>query len=46
VAAARPRDVVVLLGKGHEASIIGPGGPRPWDERAAAVAALQAAGYG
>lgn len=45
VAAARPRDVVVLLGKGHEASIIGRGGPRPWDERAAAVAALQAAGY-
>jgi len=46
VAAARPRDVVVLLGKGHEASIIGPGGPRPWDERAAAVAALRVAGYG
>ena len=46
VAAARPRDVVVLLGKGHEASIIGPGGPRPWDERAAAVAALRAAGHG
>ena len=46
VAAARPRDVVVLLGKGHEASIIGPGGPRPWDERAAAEAALRAAGYG
>ena len=46
VAAARPRDVVVMLGKGHEASIIGPGGPRPWDERAAAVAALRAAGHG
>ena len=46
VAAARPRDVVALLGKGHEASIIGPGGPRPWDERAAAVAALRAAGHG
>ena len=46
VGAARPRDVVVLLGKGHEASLIGPRGPRTWDERAAAVAALQAAGYG
>ena len=46
VAAARPGDVVVMLGKGHEASIIGPGGPRPWDERAAAVAALRAAGHG
>ena len=46
VAAARPRDVVVLLGKGHEASIIGSGGPRPWDERAAAEAALHAAGHG
>lgn len=46
VAAARPGDVVALLGKGHEASIIGPHGPRAWDERAAAVAALQAAGYG
>lgn len=46
VAAARPGDVVALLGKGHEASIIGPHGPRAWDERAAAVTALQAAGYG
>ena len=46
VAAARPGDVVALLGKGHEASIIGPRGPRAWDERAAAVTALQAAGYG
>ena len=46
IAAARPGDVVALLGKGHEASIIGPRGPRAWDERAAAVTALQAAGYG
>ena len=46
VAAARPRDVVALLGKGHEASIIGPSGSRPWDERATAVAALRAAGHG
>lgn len=46
VAAARPGDVVALLGKGHEASIIGPAGPRPWDERGAALAALRAGGYG
>ena len=46
IIAARPGDVVALLGKGHEASIIGPDGARPWDERAAAVSALQAAGYG
>jgi UDP-N-acetylmuramoyl-L-alanyl-D-glutamate--2,6-diaminopimelate ligase len=42
---ARPGDVVVLLGKGHETSIIGPAGPRPWDERAAARAALAQLGY-
>lgn len=46
VAAAQPRDVVALLGKGHEASIIGPRGARAYDERGAAVTALQAAGYG
>ena len=46
VSAARAGDLVLLLGKGHEASIIGPGGARPWDERAAAAAALRAAGYG
>ena len=45
VNAARPGDLVLLLGKGHEASMIGPDGARPWDERAAAVAALHAAGY-
>jgi UDP-N-acetylmuramoyl-L-alanyl-D-glutamate--2,6-diaminopimelate ligase len=31
--AARPGDVVLLAGKGHETSIIGPAGPAPWDER-------------
>ena len=31
--AARPGDVVLLAGKGHETSIIGPHGPAPWDER-------------
>ncbi len=29
---ARPGDTVVLLGKGHEASIIGRDGPLPWNE--------------
>ena len=46
VAAARRGDVVALLGKGHEATMIGPDGPRPWSERGAAQAALRAAGYG
>ena len=31
--AARPGDVVLLAGKGHETSIIGRDGPAPWDER-------------
>jgi UDP-N-acetylmuramoyl-L-alanyl-D-glutamate--2,6-diaminopimelate ligase len=42
---ARPGDVVVLAGKGHERSIIGPDGPMPWDERAAALDALATRGY-
>jgi UDP-N-acetylmuramoyl-L-alanyl-D-glutamate--2,6-diaminopimelate ligase len=42
---ARPGDVVLLAGKGHERSIIGPDGPVPYDERATAVAALAALGY-
>ena len=42
---ARPGDVVLLAGKGHEASIIGPGGARPYDERAAATRALERLGY-
>jgi UDP-N-acetylmuramoyl-L-alanyl-D-glutamate--2,6-diaminopimelate ligase len=33
---ARPGDVVVLAGKGHETEIIGRDGPVPWDERAVA----------
>ena len=45
VAAARGGDVVALLGKGHEASMIGPDGARPWSERAAAEDALRAAGW-
>lgn len=37
---ARPDDTVALLGKGHETSIIGPQGPLPWDEAAAAAKIL------
>ena len=43
---ARPGDVVLLAGKGHERSIIGPHGPQPWDERAVAVDVLASLGYG
>jgi UDP-N-acetylmuramoyl-L-alanyl-D-glutamate--2,6-diaminopimelate ligase len=42
---AGPGDLVLLAGKGHERSIIGPDGPMPWDERAVALAALAALGY-
>jgi UDP-N-acetylmuramoyl-L-alanyl-D-glutamate--2,6-diaminopimelate ligase len=42
---ARPGDVVLLAGKGHEQSIIGPDGPLPWDERSVALDALGALGY-
>ncbi len=43
---AAPGDVVLLLGKGHEGSIIGPTGPAPWDEKAEAEKALRSLGYG
>jgi len=43
---ARPGDVVLLAGKGHEHSIIYGTEPRPYDERAAALAALAALGHG
>jgi UDP-N-acetylmuramoyl-L-alanyl-D-glutamate--2,6-diaminopimelate ligase len=42
---ARPGDVVLLAGKGHEASIIGPRGPVRYDERETALDALAALGY-
>jgi UDP-N-acetylmuramoyl-L-alanyl-D-glutamate--2,6-diaminopimelate ligase len=45
-ATAKPGDTVLLLGKGHEGSIIGPGGPQAWDERTEAEAALRFLGYG
>jgi UDP-N-acetylmuramoyl-L-alanyl-D-glutamate--2,6-diaminopimelate ligase len=43
---ARPGDIVLLAGKGHEQSIIGPRGPEPYDERTAALDALAAMGFG
>jgi UDP-N-acetylmuramoyl-L-alanyl-D-glutamate--2,6-diaminopimelate ligase len=45
--AARPGDIVLLAGKGHERSIIGPDGEQPWDERAVAEELLETmqAGY-
>jgi UDP-N-acetylmuramoyl-L-alanyl-D-glutamate--2,6-diaminopimelate ligase len=43
--AARPGDIVVLAGKGHERSIIGPDGELPWDERGTATELLAALGY-
>jgi UDP-N-acetylmuramoyl-L-alanyl-D-glutamate--2,6-diaminopimelate ligase len=42
---ARPGDIVLLAGKGHEQSIIGPDGPVPYDERTAALDALAALGF-
>lgn len=42
---ARPGDIVLLAGKGHEQSIIGSDGPRPYDERATAVDVLGRLGY-
>jgi UDP-N-acetylmuramoyl-L-alanyl-D-glutamate--2,6-diaminopimelate ligase len=42
---ARPGDIVLLTGKGHEPSIIGPDGDEPWDERATALELLAELGY-
>lgn len=43
--AARPGDVVLLAGKGHERSIIGPDGEHPWDERSVATELLHELGH-
>ena len=43
--AARPNDVVLLAGKGHERSIIGRDGPVPWDEAAVARDVLATMGH-
>jgi UDP-N-acetylmuramyl tripeptide synthase len=36
---------VLLAGKGHERSIIGPDGEQPWDERAVAEKLLAESGF-
>lgn len=46
VGLARPGDVVLLAGKGHEGSIIYGTERRPWDDRRAAREALVASGWG
>lgn len=38
-------DMVVMLGKGHESSIIHADGPHPWDEETAAVEVLSEMGF-
>jgi len=43
---ARPGDMVLLAGKGHEPSILYADGPRPWDEAGAARETLATMGYG
>lgn len=45
-AAAAPGDMVLLLGKGHEGSIIYAHGSVPWDEAAQARTVLASLGYG
>ncbi len=42
---AKPGDTIILLGKGHESSIIYGDGPKPWNEREAAVKAIRKAGF-
>ncbi len=43
---ARPGDIVLLAGKGHEREILSAAGPMPWNERAEAEEVLRRAGYG
>jgi UDP-N-acetylmuramoyl-L-alanyl-D-glutamate--2,6-diaminopimelate ligase len=46
IRAARPGDVVLLAGKGHEHNIlVADGAELPWDERAAAIDALATIGF-
>ncbi|MCI0584170.1 MAG: UDP-N-acetylmuramoyl-L-alanyl-D-glutamate--2,6-diaminopimelate ligase [Chloroflexi bacterium] len=42
---AQPGDIVLLAGKGHEATILYADHAEPWDERAEATAALAELGY-
>jgi len=44
--AARPGDMVLLLGKGHEGCIFYPDYALPWDEAAVAHQVLHEMGYG
>ena len=47
IRAAQVGDVVLLAGKGHENTILGPNGTAiPWNEREAAVDALRELGFG
>ncbi|HEX6349794.1 MAG TPA: UDP-N-acetylmuramoyl-L-alanyl-D-glutamate--2,6-diaminopimelate ligase [Candidatus Dormibacteraeota bacterium] len=41
VAMARPGDVILLAGKGHERTMLTAAGKEPWDERAEAEAAIR-----
>ncbi|HET8786740.1 MAG TPA: cyanophycin synthetase, partial [Candidatus Limnocylindrales bacterium] len=43
--AARPGDIVLLAGKGHEHSIIGRDGEQPWNERVVAEELLDELGH-
>ncbi|WP_129626392.1 UDP-N-acetylmuramoyl-L-alanyl-D-glutamate--2,6-diaminopimelate ligase [Candidatus Oscillochloris fontis] len=45
IAAAQPGDLVLLLGKGHEGTIIYASGAIPWDEAEVARQALRSLGY-
>ena len=45
MAAARPGDVVLLAGKGHEKTIERAGADEPWDEVTVAREALTSLGY-
>ncbi len=42
---ARPTDIVLLAGKGHEATLATKDGPIPWDEAALALETLRDLGY-
>ncbi|MDC7227836.1 MAG: UDP-N-acetylmuramoyl-L-alanyl-D-glutamate--2,6-diaminopimelate ligase [Spirochaetales bacterium] len=42
---AEPDDTVIMLGKGHESTIIYADGPIPWDEQTAAEEALAEMGF-
>jgi UDP-N-acetylmuramoyl-L-alanyl-D-glutamate--2,6-diaminopimelate ligase len=44
-ARARPGDIVLVAGKGHETSNIGPSGPEPWSDRAVAEEELAKLGF-